>query len=153
MRLRDTVRAVLRSIPQALRSGAPTNQRIETTDCHVRLVSDNDQEEHWALDWSAICKIVAFKSDLLTFDRVYLGLCIAIEEDEEAEERGYFLCHEEQRGWPKLMSEIRCRYGSNALERIQSIVLPPFVQSAFVVWQRASGLDDNESRQSSICPR
>ena len=122
------------------------DHRLEVTASGVKLTKENDKHTAWSAEWSDVCQIIAFKRDLFTFDRVYLGICTETDSDKEERDQWYHLCHEELRGWPTLMDAIRSRYGLTAIERVHSIVLPPFEETSVVVWQRDLESEQEHSR-------
>jgi len=86
----------------------------------------NGQRRNIALD--KICKITAFKMDLLTSDLI----CLEI----ESEDGTSFLVNEDMKGFSDLCKVLNKILPNIREDWYQAVVLPPFEPNVSVIWQR-----------------
>jgi hypothetical protein len=103
------------------------DDRIVVTPDGLALTTGAVGAVRWCFRWEDVARIVAWKEDLFSFDRICLGFCLLDETD-------YLCCNEHQAGWAELCEELERRFHPQA--DWQSVIpFPPFQENLTVLWR------------------
>ena len=106
--------------------------RIVVDDREVSLLDDFTAQNRWRIQWSEVCEISAWKTDLFSYD----SICIGFRKNGN-DTRVW--CTEEDRGWDDLLA---------AMERVlkvkcdtwwSRVAFPAFETNWTVIWTFADG--------------
>jgi hypothetical protein len=148
---RDMSRSGLRRMPSRFRTEPLMDHQLHITSSSVRLVKPNCAKPSWKSKWDRLLQIVAFKVDVATRNRIFLGLGTGTIDPttNELKDYGYHMCHEELRGWPHLMQAIKSRFGQSTVHGIYSVVLRQAGNTSSVVWQSEDFLTHYQRAQQA----
>ncbi len=102
--------------------------RLKTTCDGVELFDGSTEDEIWVVKCADIARILAWKEDCGTFDRIWLGL-------QAGGGRELSSCNEDTEGWDQLLNEIGTWYAIDE-NWWPKTAFPAFETNLTTVWSR-----------------